>query len=90
MIFTADVQGLCDDLGCAYADTSEIVKLRDGTMNESYYMNDLIHLTYKGQNKIAQKLRLNPLDNTTPYSVVSKRRRTRKNSALNDHITPGI
>ena len=49
----AGIQGLCEDTGCAFIDTSELLKLRDGSINEGYYMDDLIHLTYKGQNKVA-------------------------------------
>ena len=52
----AGIQGLCGDLGCAYADTTDTWKLRDGSINEGYFVHDLVHLTHKGQNKVAKML----------------------------------
>ena len=45
------VLGICDDLSCTYCDTTNIVRLTDGTINEGFYLDDLHHSTHKGQNK---------------------------------------
>ena len=82
----AGIQGLCEDLGCVYTDTSDILKLKDGSINEGYYMDDMVHLTYKGQNKVAQKLGLIPADASGTYSVVSTKRPRQKQQAKQETI----
>ena len=70
----AGIQGLCEDLGCTYTDTTYILKQGDGSINEGYYLDDLVHLTYKGQNKVAKKLGIIPSNKGDAYSVVSTKR----------------
>ena len=64
---------LCADLSCTYADTTKFLKLSDGTLNETYYRDDHIHLTLKGQNKLATKLELMSVGNETLNSVATFR-----------------
>ena len=52
------LQSLCADLSCTYADTTEFLKLSDGTLSDGYYRCDHIDLTQKGKNKLATKLEL--------------------------------
>ena len=59
-------QNLCADLSCTYACTTEFLKLSDGTLNEAYYRDDHIHLSLKGQNKLATKLELMSFGNEIP------------------------
>lgn len=70
----AAVQGMCEDLSCTYYDVTDILKLADGAINEGFYLDDLVHLTYKGQNKLAMKLNLKPTQTDTPYNVVSNQK----------------
>ena len=65
------IHGICDDLSCIYCDTTNILRLTGGTINEGFYLDDLHHLTYKGQNKVAKKLELRPAQTYIPYNVVS-------------------
>ena len=54
----AGLQGLCSDLGCHYKDNTSFLTLSDGSINEGYFVSDKVHLTYKGQSKLAQNLGL--------------------------------
>ena len=74
----AGVQGLCADMACTYCDTNDILRLSDGSINEGYYLDDSIHLTYKGQNKIAQKLELQAVQKDAPYSVTRAQKAQQK------------
>jgi hypothetical protein len=76
----AGLQSLCSDLSCTYADTNEFLKLSDGTLNEGYYRDDHIHLTLKGQNKLATKLELISCGNETPLNVTTVRANQEKTS----------
>lgn len=79
-IVNAGLQGLCADMDCTYKDSTEFLKLNDGSINEGYYMDDLVHLTYKGQNKLAQMMDLKPQNTQVSYNVISY---ARKNAARN-------
>ena len=74
----AAVQGMCTDLACTFCDTTDMLKLTDGTINEGFYLDDLVHLTFKGQNKVAKKLELIPAQSDAPYNVVSNQRNRSK------------
>jgi hypothetical protein len=88
-LVNAGIQGLCADLACTYCDTTDVLKLADGSMNEGFFMDDLVHLTYKGQNKIAQKLDLKPLQTDSSYNVVTSRRQKKMQTKDSDvtHVT---
>ena len=83
----AGIQGLCGDLGCAYADTTDILKLRDGSLNEGYFVHDLVHLTHKGQNKVAKMLDIKPSDESGTYNVVSTNQSRQKLKKTTDGPT---
>ena len=72
------VQGLCADMACTYCDTNDILQLSDGSINQGYYLDHSIHLTYKGQNKIAQKLELQAVQKDAPHSVTRAQKAQQK------------
>ena len=52
-------------------DTTVILRLTGGTINEGFYLDDLHHLTYKGLVKVTKKLELRPAQTDIGYNVVS-------------------
>jgi len=64
-----------------FCDMSDVLKLADGTINEEFSTEDLVHLTYQGQNKIAKKLNLKPVDRNGRFNVTSSLLQKQKHKA---------
>ena len=46
---------MCEDEDVKFVDNSTSFYLKDGSINDAYYLEDGVHLTYKATNKLAQK-----------------------------------
>ena len=54
----AGIQVLCGDENVDYVDNNLSFYLKDKSINDAYLLDDGIHLTYKGTNRLAQNLNL--------------------------------
>ena len=54
----AGIQVLCGDENVDYVDNNLSFYLKDESINDAYLLDDGIHLTYKGTNRLAQNLNL--------------------------------
>ncbi len=76
----AGLQVMCETEGAAYIDSTPSFHLADGTINDAYYLDDGIHLTYKATNKLAQKLQLKIRDSAKGVCDTRRNREKRTKS----------
>ena len=75
-LVNSGIQGLCQDTGSDYTDCSNFLKLTGGSINDGYYVNDGVHLTNKGQDKLCQKLSLTKKTDVDSYCTTFRKPRT--------------
>ena len=68
----------------SFVDNSSSFHLADGNINDGYYLNNRVHLTYKGTNKLSSNLQLKLKQGHK--SVCGTRRQTRHSQKLPDPV----
>ena len=51
---------MCSEDGITLINNDETFKLRDGSINDGYYVQDGVHLNKAGSNRLAKNLKVNP------------------------------
>ena len=74
----AGLQVICTEENVRFVDNTPIFYLQDNSINDAYYLDDGIHITYKAANKLAQNLQLKIKDKTKGVCVTQRQRRVKQ------------
>ena len=73
-VVNASLVALAQDEGATYIDNDATFKLADGSPNDGYLLDDGIHLTFKGSNRLAKNLALKSLPECKDNVCMSRKR----------------
>ena len=73
----AGLQVMCDVEGATYVDNTPFFHLAEGSVNDAYYLDDGVHLTYKATNTLAKNLKLMTKDGLNGVCETRRHHETR-------------
>ena len=73
----AGLQVMCDVEGATYVDNTPFFHLAEGSVNDAYYLDDGVHLTYKATNTLARNLKLMTKDGLNGVCETRRHHETR-------------
>ena len=82
------LQVMCEDEDVKFVDNSTSFYLKDGSINDAYYLEDGVHLTYKATNKLAQNLELNLKAGMKNVYAMHRQKRSRKSAQSHSASIP--
>ena len=67
----AGLQVICTEENVRFVDNTPIFYLQDNSINDAYYLDDGIHITYKAANKLEQNLQLKTREGFLRKNIVA-------------------
>ncbi len=82
----AGLKVMCDTEDVTFIDSTTSFHLADGTVNDAYFLNDGVHLTYKATNKLSRNLKLKIKDEASGVCDIDRRKgKQQRNTTQSDY-----